>query len=557
MKTYEWDICVPGALRALKTQFTTSTTFVSELLQNARRAGATCVHIEYEPASGLMTVNDDGCGIKDFKNLFVGYQSGWGEDVIEREQPFGVGFMAAALSSEQVVIHSLDQRVCFDGDDPFDKPVTVYEAPYRAGTEIRLQLRQELRHSMEEWTQILRDLVLGFPIPVHFARTPLPRPYAIGQGLAFRATALGELYLEGWEACRPTSRRFTPTLYCQGLPLHVRRGSTNPTSVLHVNTMRFRARSPDRDVLHEADRNEPIIEDAVFKLWQERLAQRRTELAPQEFVDQHWRLCIYLKLPDLLRDMPLSATMLTRLSEPVCLIDSRRASPSPWDQAPLPDPGSLIIHDVGDNDYFGDQDDPPAPLASVYALTRNLPMLEWDVPQTHWASQEAVDLLDPSVGLAYEIHGGGEPQRFVGRSVSPLVQLCDGYTISFRPVPSCSVPLSRREQLKPITVKNIAVYDNQTDLLIVPAECHDGQSALEQMSSYEDDERFQADDFDEDYEALAGFIASLRANSPEQYLRALLRPIRPNVEMLGNHKFQVSYGTAGWCVELASTVSPG
>lgn len=52
-----------GELCNQRYAFTDKFTLISELMQNARRAGARRVEITYDEASRVLRVDDDGCGI--------------------------------------------------------------------------------------------------------------------------------------------------------------------------------------------------------------------------------------------------------------------------------------------------------------------------------------------------------------------------------------------------------------------------------------------------------------------------------------------------------------
>ncbi len=54
-----------NAMRLLADAFTGRRTFVNELLQNARRAGASKIVVHSE--KNLLHVFDDGCGVSDFQ----------------------------------------------------------------------------------------------------------------------------------------------------------------------------------------------------------------------------------------------------------------------------------------------------------------------------------------------------------------------------------------------------------------------------------------------------------------------------------------------------------
>lgn len=97
-----------NVLKLMEATFSSSTTFVTELMQNARRAGATKVDIVIEEISNKIniTFTDDGCGIEDFANLMTVAQSGWNEETQKEDKPFGAGFLSALLCCSDGVVES-------------------------------------------------------------------------------------------------------------------------------------------------------------------------------------------------------------------------------------------------------------------------------------------------------------------------------------------------------------------------------------------------------------------------------------------------------------------
>ncbi|MCL4499211.1 MAG: hypothetical protein M1335_03080 [Chloroflexi bacterium] len=81
-----------------------------ELLQNARRAGASIVHVEITEASGVSRVmmTDNGCGIQNFQNLLTLGGSDCNQSVSTLEDPAGMGFFA--LCHSEVEVHSGRKR---------------------------------------------------------------------------------------------------------------------------------------------------------------------------------------------------------------------------------------------------------------------------------------------------------------------------------------------------------------------------------------------------------------------------------------------------------------
>jgi K+-sensing histidine kinase KdpD len=85
-----------------------------EVLQNARRAGATTISISIEESAPdadvcTATVEDNGRGITDFQTLVTLGHSEWTEDTQASEDPAGMGFFS--LCHSDVEVHSGEQGV--------------------------------------------------------------------------------------------------------------------------------------------------------------------------------------------------------------------------------------------------------------------------------------------------------------------------------------------------------------------------------------------------------------------------------------------------------------
>jgi len=78
-----------------------------ELLQNARRAGATLVEVLVEPVGeslteSRITFHDNGRGIDDFQKLLTLGDSDWNPDITAAEDPAGMGFFSLCHSTVEV-----------------------------------------------------------------------------------------------------------------------------------------------------------------------------------------------------------------------------------------------------------------------------------------------------------------------------------------------------------------------------------------------------------------------------------------------------------------------
>ncbi len=103
---------------------------IIEVLQNARRAGAT--RVEITNAEGQVTVRDNGHGIEDFSKVLDMGGLGWDEALEVSEDPAGVGLFC--LAPREVTIRSNGKRVTIGGDGWTGAPVNVTDDEPVPGT---------------------------------------------------------------------------------------------------------------------------------------------------------------------------------------------------------------------------------------------------------------------------------------------------------------------------------------------------------------------------------------------------------------------------------------
>ncbi len=115
-----------------------------EILQNARRAGATKVEITNE--AGVVTVRDNGKGIEGFAKLLDLGGSGWDETFEQSEDPAGVGLFC--LAGRQVTIRSRGRKVTIGRDGWLGKLVAVVD-------DSKVMDGTALEFPDEPWTQLV------------------------------------------------------------------------------------------------------------------------------------------------------------------------------------------------------------------------------------------------------------------------------------------------------------------------------------------------------------------------------------------------------------------
>jgi len=138
---------------------------IIEILQNARRAGATKVQINNQ--DGYVAVRDNGEGIEDFSRLLDLGSSGWEETLESSEDPAGVGLFC--LAPREVTIRSNGQIAMISGDGWTGAPVEIQDDPESIqGTALHFQ--------DEEWTSAAVDRNAVFSgMEVSVDGTPCPR----------------------------------------------------------------------------------------------------------------------------------------------------------------------------------------------------------------------------------------------------------------------------------------------------------------------------------------------------------------------------------------------
>lgn len=170
----------PGALARAPELFDQSLdTILSELIQNARRAGATEVNvgIHLDGDVAYASFRDDGRGIADLQAIVSFGRSGWDDALKRVEDTAGMG--SFCLASRGCRVTSLGKTVnLMPGVFVGLESATVEDAPLapRSGTNIQFPLlnRRE-RNEVLMLEGRLRDEALYAPIPVRFKGVTLPR----------------------------------------------------------------------------------------------------------------------------------------------------------------------------------------------------------------------------------------------------------------------------------------------------------------------------------------------------------------------------------------------
>ena len=155
----------------------------NELLQNARRAGATRVDIQTidTPNGQSVRVRDDGEGIRDPKTVLSLGGSDWQEGIQQAEDPAGIGVFALASRGATFCSRHRSSRSAWQ--------MTLHEAHFEGKADIRPQAADLERGTEitflvkpgENPQRAVENAALHYPLPVTFNGAPVEqRPFLDG-----------------------------------------------------------------------------------------------------------------------------------------------------------------------------------------------------------------------------------------------------------------------------------------------------------------------------------------------------------------------------------------
>lgn len=510
-----------GTLRNQRYAFTDRFTLVSELLQNARRAGAFHITMDHDAEAKTLTIRDDGHGISDFQKLLSFNESGWNDDIAERECPFGAGFTKCLYAAERVVVVSGRKRVVID----------TVAALKRKPFEIEI-MNETVEGTCVELNGVdlagldtkIETLCQGFPVDVVFNGRQLERRYAEDK-ISLMQTPIGTVHIAGNRDGRDTQDTL---IFLQGFcvkrPLYL---DADRVNIVHLNPREFTARLPDRDVLIDSDQQLQRIERQLKQSWREILNVARTQLPPQQFVDTFYRVMRGWGHMDLLNTMDELPTRLFKriVGYPIqAERDSRNYLEGPADVPSRADieQGRVTLLTI-------DSIDEDNAAHWMFARQRGwLVFKDYVLDARHWIhpfvrrivmEETTVEALDERASTSFD-----------GRWVWAKVILCR----------SVRIRIGNNEV--EITDAGVCHEGN----ILVPSGETSGEP-VRQLSSYIDDsERFREDDMEADCDSLAELIRRLSSTDPVSTLDSLLAELQlGKYALLHGRRFEIVVGGDG------------
>jgi hypothetical protein len=510
-----------GALRNQRHAFTDRFTLISELLQNARRAGATCIEVHYHSAVQILCVSDNGGGIDDFQKLLSFHESGWDADTCAQERPFGIGFSKCLYAASRCVITSGHQRVDIDTASALARAsfevVRTNPGDSIIGTQVEL-------HGVDlpDLASRIETLCLGFPVPVLFNGQPLQRHLAEDH-LVTVDSAMGKVYLTG---THDGLHNHHTVVFLQGFcvmrPIHI---SPDQVNVVHLDSTQFMARLPDRDKLIDEDVQRKRIDTELKACWRLVLETAKAQMTSERFVELFYEAMRSWGHLDLLNDLDvlprelcnqISAYPIQRHSSAIDYVQRVEVAIKRL----AVESGLVTLVAL---DWLSDDN------AAFWMLAQaqgHLLIDTFGLDAGHWA-QGHLRFLEEEP-LTVQTVAEQHRTELQGRWIWPTVILCE------------AIKLQVGNECVVITDDGLF----HEGCLYIPRGEHSGEPVRQASDFMNEYDQFMESDLEADRDALADLIRHLRSVDPVQTLDSMLQELRlGKYPLLRGKCFQLTVGT--------------
>jgi hypothetical protein len=515
-------------LKNLRYAFSNRYTIVSELLQNARRAGANCVAVEYDAAAQTLTVRDDGGGIDDFQKLFTFGESGWDDTTVANETAFGLGFTKSLYAAKHCTVLSKGRAISFDTAEALAQaPITVKTVATSKETTVILGGVE-----LPELELRIAHLVRGFPIRVIYNGVEQLRPYAL-DCLATIEASIGQVSLRGYGDDKKAST--FSLVFLQGFVVAGDMRYASSQNIVHLDSKQFCARLPDRDVLIDENEQLDRIRAALQQRWRAHLLQEKAAMPTGSFVERYFEAAKTWGLLNLFDDVP---------ALPGCLFSAISGYPyrEGYGDADYLTPLEHIVsrEDI-ENSKLGlvALDNPDEETVAHWMFARARGWVVFNDPglsDGHWINPFVRELEE--VPCEVVIEGEGVRAELDGQWIWANVVLCAAYGIVW--------------DGEDVRITDAALYWPEQQLIVVPQGESSGRAARQVSDFIDSNNQWQESQQEHDQDALADLIRLLRATDPLDALQSLLADLHlERYPTLHGKTFRLKVGQAGDDCKLA------
>lgn len=553
---------------------------LGELMQNARRAGATRIDFTVDADSKTLSCQDNGHGINDFAALVMLMDSDWDEDVVLHDNPFGMGLFSAFYAGQTVEFLSGGQRLSLTLDDVINKrliPVVADAQAPSEGTLVRIsgaddkffELEYTFGHpeKLSKAQNQIAKFARGFSVPVSFNGLEMCRDHALDQ-MAFALTDIGHVSVPGIHRGSEMVSLSNVLYFLQGLPIGDRSAlGINNYAIVHLDSTRFVAQMPDRASLHNALEQYSVIRASLQNTVRQFLVAQKASLTPEEMVQRYWKACIQHDAEHLLADIPwVPAYVFNTIGalhyDPQNMFEGGVSSPN--------SNGLISRQDIASGRLIAWRNSPDSVTDDAWSVvclkvmqTQNIAALAEALPKEHWLN----DLLPSAVDLEFDVQAIGVSEQTGSFSSgcsehSAEIRLCDGITVTVTSSTDVQFKQSFELQDDWILVPELEQSDDQPlfNSHYLAYVCRDDQSPdhpINCFSDYTEEYGSHRDDWEDDNRSdwnrlvsnlkgahlaavVGGAIPSGLQFSPDQCQQLAVCSVHPNATDWTYHRLSVS-----------------
>ncbi len=536
--SYKLDFDRHGLLRSQEHQFTNKITFLKEVLQNARRAGADHIVVEHEPENLTLRIKDNGKGFSDYSAFFTSGKSGWSSDIIAQDNPYGIGVMSLFFASHFIEITSAGKYAYINTNELLEgKAVAIQDSDYNDGTEIILHLKCDYNEAVTSlfshshnvsYEEKVNDFLIGFPIktsingvtatPVFLTNDPSLIPFEYGllkfpeqkEGVFTLSTDIGHIFSQGF-------RLESPALIHYSKPSNV---------IVFLNNV-LPLRSPDRDQLFDSDNAFELLRTSIHKVAVEQLIEYKASVTPAQFSKTAYYSCYNLRRLDLLNDCPLPIDCLSLYTDvPRNTFD--------YEDGVLLNATDLTDTHLVDVDgaFFCLDEDVEDFTIPVYAFLKRLPILDKTlIHKDHPSLKNGIN----EKNFFYDIECNNHKNTvvFTTDQFEIDIVVCDSFTIN------SAWEVNGVKYSDELVVDDTPLFDGLT--CYYPLSCNKFNDALLQVFDYLWDGIEMRGELDNDIDRFENIIRAFKSSDIPALLSEILSEIDIPISLLNDKSYNITF----------------
>lgn len=532
-------------LANLEFSFTNKETMLGEIMQNARRAGATHVTFNYVK-EGELLIGDDGKGIDDFQNLFSVAESGWDVETMQKEKPFGMGWLSCLYGSETIYVESAGHYIEGKSSEILAGAAIEVKSNGNAKKKSYTQIiLTGVVLTLDELKKSLTNLAKGFSIPVYLNGEKLKSEDAVNGDFVV-IDGIGSVLVPevDFQKIHYNHGDLDSSLavYLQGLPVYsnVMSWKNDYTVKVHLDPELFFARMPDRDILVNEKEALQKIKSAVNNVHLDRLKALKASLSSEEFAESGYARYA-LKIEggfDLLCDKEtrLSSIFYGNVSnqQPSCYHEQNKSTPSSVNSYSFDEvsSGKCVLFTAEEMS----EDEESCAAAWILARSLGFELIDenryWlkghSFMAKHWAAPFIHELNSDNVKV--DVFGEGKSGAVDLNWWTCKMVLCEAYKITYT---------DPNGKVYEAVVEDEPLLTDDGKFL-VPAKVNYIADAMYQAASYYSNDDIDEQSFNEDERDINVYFEMLRSGSVIKTLENILRQVNlSSYEDLKGQKFEL------------------